>query len=208
MIEKRDFFPTPLYCTDIENFKELNPKIIEKIYQIKEVDPGIQKTNILGWHSKYNLHNDPEMLKVPEFLSVRNIIFETAQNVISDMGYKKPVICTYMWININNKFASNEIHDHPHSLLSGSYYLQTPEPVSQIKFYDPRPVNAFCVNNCLPEEMETTDYTLTHVSFKPVAGNLVFFHSWLKHSVEVNLSDEDRISLSFNFIFDPDYNKS
>jgi uncharacterized protein (TIGR02466 family) len=208
MIEKRDFFPTPVYCSSIDNFAEMNPKIIEKIYQIKEIDPGLKKTNILGWHSNYDLHLNPEMLEVPEFLKVRDSIYEAAQNITGDIGYKIPVVCSHMWININNKYASNEIHDHPHSLLSGSYYLQSPEPVSYIKFYDPRPVNAYCINDCLPEEMVPTDYTRTNINFKPIAGNFVFFQSWLKHSVEVNLSDEDRISLSFNFIFDPKYKKS
>ena len=36
------------------------------------------------------------------------------------------------------------------------------------------------------------------VNYKPVAGRLIMFPSWLEHDVEATLSDQERISISFN----------
>ncbi len=36
------------------------------------------------------------------------------------------------------------------------------------------------------------------VSYTPVAGRLILFPSWLEHDVEANMSDHERISISFN----------
>ena len=35
---------------------------------------------------------------------------------------------------------------------------------------------------------------------KPTCGKLVVFPAWTKHSVEMNNSDTERISIAFNFV--------
>jgi len=37
-------------------------------------------------------------------------------------------------------------------------------------------------------------------SFEPKAGRLIMFPAWLVHCVDPNMSDELRISVSFNFM--------
>ena len=34
-----------------------------------------------------------------------------------------------IWININPKGSSNEWHEHPHSVLSGSFYVKVNTPI-------------------------------------------------------------------------------
>ena len=41
---------------------------------------------------------------------------------------------------------------------------------------------------------------LPKIAIKPLEKQLIVFPSWLPHSVEVNDTDEERISLSFNYI--------
>jgi uncharacterized protein (TIGR02466 family) len=36
--------------------------------------------------------------------------------------------------------------------------------------------------------------------FEPVAGRLIMFPSWVNHCVDPNMSNEIRISISFNFL--------
>ena len=48
------------------------------------------------------------------------------------------------------------------------------------------------------------EYTSVARHFEPKEGMLLVFPSWLLHSVEQNLSDEDRVVLSINFCLTPD----
>ncbi|MFN7859594.1 MAG: putative 2OG-Fe(II) oxygenase [Pseudanabaena sp.] len=36
------------------------------------------------------------------------------------------------------------------------------------------------------------------MSYKATEGTMIIFPSWLNHGVEANLSDEDRLCISFN----------
>ena len=46
-------------------------------------------------------------------------------------------------------------------------------------------------------KMQGYDYPINTIS--PKENMLIVFPSWVPHAVEINLSDEDRISLAFNF---------
>ena len=46
-------------------------------------------------------------------------------------------------------------------------------------------------------QMQGYDYPINTIA--PKENMLVIFPSWVPHAVEINLSDEERISLSFNF---------
>ena len=46
-------------------------------------------------------------------------------------------------------------------------------------------------------QMQGYDYPINTIS--PKENMLVVFPAWVPHAVEINLSDEERISLSFNF---------
>lgn len=203
MIAKKDIFATPVYSGSIENFEAVNKVIIEKLYKQKEKDKGIQKSNILGWHSNYNLHIDAEFQVIPEFKFLQSSLHQAANSIIKAMGYDIRLIYTALWGNISPKYSNNQIHDHPPAILSGVYYLKIPQPFSKIVLYDPRPVKAFVSKGLVPKgKIIQNEYTVTSFEVEPVEGNFMFFPGWLKHSVEVNYSEEDRISMSFNFFLD------
>ena len=46
-------------------------------------------------------------------------------------------------------------------------------------------------------QLQSYDYAVNTIS--PIENLLVVFPAWVPHGVEINLSDEERISLSFNF---------
>ncbi|MFN5894648.1 MAG: putative 2OG-Fe(II) oxygenase [Dolichospermum sp.] len=52
---------------------------------------------------------------------------------------------TTCWAIINRKLASNSVHNYPNSILSGVYYLKTPENCGGIFFCDPRPASQMIV---------------------------------------------------------------
>jgi uncharacterized protein (TIGR02466 family) len=101
-----------------------------------------------------------------------------------------------MWVNIMRSNAQHTAHIHPQSVISGTYYLQTPPRSSAIKFEDPR--LGFLMNSPLIKPSAKTAHQ-RFVSLKPKAGDLVLFESWLRHEVPRNESETPRISVSFNY---------
>ena len=100
-----------------------------------------------------------------------------------------------MWVNINKTGDYNEIHDHnPYdgTALSGVFYVKTPANCGRIRFYDPRPFITKA-----PDMQYYNDGNTYHY-FDPEPNMLLIFPAWLKHMVEPNKSNEDRISISFN----------
>ena len=55
MISKQDLFPTPVFSIEVPLYQELNPPLLKKVYELKESDQGITKSNVLGWHSSGKL---------------------------------------------------------------------------------------------------------------------------------------------------------
>ena len=99
-----------------------------------------------------------------------------------------------MWAVINSKDTYNQLHNHTNSYLSAAYYVKAPKNSGNIQFYDPNEVKKFRH----PQIEKRTDLSALGYSIKPIEGNLLIFPSYLYHSVEKNLSDQDRIVVSFN----------
>ena len=101
---------------------------------------------------------------------------------------------TSMWAIINNKGAFNERHHHGNSALSAAYYVKAEESAGDIVFYDPRQANVFHH----PVSKKINSLNAQAQSITPKSGTLVLFPSYLEHKVNENLSNEDRIVISFN----------
>lgn len=185
-------FPTPLFVFDLRQHQDLNQSLLEFVYALKQVDPGYVASNVLGWHSRSNL------FECSELQPFKALVDQAIREVSLAMGYEAvkitPANC---WANINPQYASNKIHDHANCLFSGVYYLKTPENCGNLMFYDPRSARTFYK----PNVKQYTAYTADAVAHGAEAGLLMIFPSWLKHGVEPNLSQEDRVSISFNYVF-------
>ena len=100
-----------------------------------------------------------------------------------------------LWININPPGSFNHLHNHVGSVLSGVYYVEALEGQGNIQFERTDngeyhiPVNV----------KQETYYTSTRASYASKTGALYIFPGWLKHSVQGNKTNSDRISISFNY---------
>jgi uncharacterized protein (TIGR02466 family) len=93
-----------------------------------------------------------------------------------------------LWVNIMPKNCYHAFHIHPNSVLSGTYYLQVPKGTSPLRIEDPR-VGLFMAS---PPRRIQADLT-------PKAGDVILFESWLKHEVPPHHTNDERISVSFNY---------
>lgn len=89
------------------------------------------------------------------------------------------------------------MHSHPNNFLSGVYYVQTHVGADTINFHDPRQQTGII----RPPVTQLTAVNTDQVVVKVSNGTLVIFPAWLPHSVDPNMADKKRISISFNIMF-------
>lgn len=151
-------------------------KLCDVLYTIKKTKTSVNKSNIGGYQTESNLH-------------LNNLFFPLINN-INNLGKNfttsPNISLKNMWGNISSFTHYNQIHNHLSTSpsfnlqLSGIVYLKVPKNSGKIIFYNPLNLNtAHC--------------------FTPKENEIFLFPSTLYHSVEPNLSQEDRISIAFNF---------
>ena len=118
-----------------------------------------------------------------------------AEAVGFDLG-GRALVCNSLWINILDPDGLHSGHIHPHSVISGTYYVAIPEGASALRFEDPRLAMMMAAPQRRTEAAEEL-----HVfrSFAPQPGMVLLWESWLRHEVLVNRADDPRISISFNY---------
>ncbi len=101
-----------------------------------------------------------------------------------------------IWVNILPEGGIHTSHIHPHSVVSGTTYVAMPSDASAIKFEDPRSQMMMAAPARLQdarEEMRQFIYVA------PEVGDVLLWESWLRHEVPMNMSEHDRVSVSFNY---------
>ncbi len=101
-----------------------------------------------------------------------------------------------LWINVLPTGGSHASHIHPLSVISGTTYVAMPEGTSALKLEDPRHPMMMASP---PRRKDAPEGLKQFVYIKPKVGDVVLWESWLRHEVPMNLSEEDRISVSFNY---------
>ncbi|MDB0060017.1 TIGR02466 family protein [Planktomarina sp.] len=117
------------------------------------------------------------------------------QDLDFDLGNKK-IKLDSLWINILPFGGVHTAHIHPHSVISGTTYVAMPAGTSAIKFEDPRLATMMAAPSRAKgarEELRSFIYA------EPNIGDVLLWESWLRHEVPMNMADEDRISISFNY---------
>ena len=94
------------------------------------------------------------------------------------------------WASVYKKHDQHGTHNHPNSLLAGTYYPLTGSKSSPILLE--APWDSHIMHDTLPP---------ADASFrvKPQTGDMIMWPSWLKHRVPAQETDEPRIAISFNF---------
>lgn len=105
---------------------------------------------------------------------------------------------TGCWANVNPAGSPHAAHTHPNNFLSGVYYLHAPSGGDSISFHDPRPQT----NIITPRVRQKNQHNARQINVAAKSGRLVLFPAWFHHSVLPNQSQEERISIAFNIMFD------
>ncbi|MFK7875114.1 MAG: TIGR02466 family protein [Paracoccaceae bacterium] len=118
-----------------------------------------------------------------------------ADDLEFDLG-DKSLILEDLWINILPEGGIHTGHIHPHSVISGTTYVAMPEGTSALKLEDPRLPMMMATP---PRRTDASQGQRQFVYANPSVGDVLLWESWLRHEVPMNMTEEDRISVSFNY---------
>ena len=178
-------FPTPIAEDSIESDLE------QYVMDLSRIDVGVRHSNSGGYQSKHFKKPEKEFQDLWEKIEERLNHFhkEVAQ-------LKGSVQISAWWFNVNHKGCMNRQHQHPNSLHSGVYYIKTPDKCGDIIFPNPNQTMVWGWPGGIHKEDNQLNSGI--VGLTPQKNLLYIFPSWANHSVDLNQSDEPRISLSFN----------
>lgn len=199
----KNLFTTKFYRENIgaKKLDELKSDLVDCCYLLSEEDEaGIkwcEENNYLGYTSYASL-NDLDKRFTP-FAELKKILDKHvaafANECHFDLAGRKLVLDAY-WVNILPPMCFHSSHIHPHSVVSGTFYLELPEGASALKLEDPR----LSMMMAAPTRTKTAPEDLkAHIFIKPDEGDICLWESWLRHEVVQNMAQSERISISFNY---------
>jgi len=186
------WFPSPVSSSILQDLD--NSKIENFCLSLRKTSSGREISNLGGWQSDDLDLSEPKL---------QELFFEIRKNLHllkTDIGMKDNVELDIdnIWININEKGSSNQLHSHPHSLFSGVYYVKCiPNESGNITFRSPIVTHEYHLDDSL---FKNNSMLIAHTRcfYWPIESKIILFPSWLFHYVTPNLGNELRISISFN----------
>lgn len=188
----KDLFPTPIWVADLEAglASRLNAELKATIHALTQPRPPIPVGST--WQTSPMLH------QLDQFREFTGLVRSAGLAALKFLDVKHQRFeITGCWANINPPGGLNSAHTHPNNFLSGVYYVSLPGGAGQIVFGDPRP-QAYGI---LPQTNNWNKYVGNEIKLEVKEGRMVLFPAWLSHSVPVNRSTQERISVSFNIMF-------
>jgi uncharacterized protein (TIGR02466 family) len=101
-----------------------------------------------------------------------------------------------LWVNLLKSGGQHSGHVHPHSLISGTLYVEVPKGSGSIRFEDPRLPLMMAAP---PRKENASEELQPFVTVEPGPGLLLMWESWLRHEVLPGTGRGERLSISFNF---------
>jgi uncharacterized protein (TIGR02466 family) len=195
----RKLFVTGLYEAAIGN----EALLVELAHSIRAVAAGdaagrrwSREKGYKGYTSYASLNDLPR--RDPAFAELQKFLTRHAGTFATDLAFdlgRKPKLDS-LWVNLLRPGGHHSAHIHPHSILSGTLYVEVPKGSGPIRFEDPR----LPMMMAAPIRREDAAEELrSFVSIKPSAGLLLMWESWLRHEVLPGSAKADRLSISFNF---------
>lgn len=140
---------------------------------------------------------DPDFADLAKQLNRHVAAF--AESCAFDLGGRK-LRLNSLWANVLKPGGGHSGHIHPHSVVSGTFYVAVPAGSGALKLEDPRlpmMMAAPVRRTDAPEERQPFVYA------EPEAGTVFLWESWLRHEVVPGKAQKqagaERISISFNY---------
>ena len=195
----RRLFVTQLYEAQIDD-EQLLDDLAHSIRSLAQDDEAgrrwSEEHRYSGYTSYASLNDlprrDPTIGAVSKLLTKHAASF--SNNCAFDLA-RKPKLDS-IWVNLLRGSGHHSAHIHPHSIVSGTLYVQVPKGSGAIRFEDPRLPLMMAAPTRRPD---APDELQPFITVEPRPGLLLLWESWLRHEVLPGTGRGERLSISFNF---------
>ena len=203
MPDIKSLFVTRLYRARLsEVAPEIDAQELENsCYVIAEDDAAGQQwceaNGYPGYTSYASLTDLP--WRFPIFADLVKVLDQHVAAFAEDLEFDldgRKLVLEDLWINILPEGGMHASHLHPHSVISGTTYVSMPEGASALKLEDPRSGRMMAAP---ARKKGAREDQRTFIYVKPDVGDVLLWESWLRHEVPMNMAEDERISVSFNY---------
>lgn len=196
-------FATRIYRSALRgrSVRSLNAQLLREIRQLRLDDTAGRRwsqSNYRGGFTSYGSVHRLHRLS-PTFARLERLLVPHLSAFCRALEFDlqgRELSMTDCWANIMPRDVVHGLHLHPHSSISGTYYVQVPRGASGLKFEDPR-LPLFMA--APPRRADSRRVGFPWVTFEAHAGELILFESWLRHEVPAHAARGERVSVSFNY---------
>jgi uncharacterized protein (TIGR02466 family) len=195
----RSLFVTPLYEAQLETSGPL-AELARSIRSLAKDDEAGRRWSrehgYAGYTSYASLNDLPR--RDPAFADLAKLLTRHALIFATECAFhlkRKPRLDS-LWVNLLRGGGHHSAHIHPHSIISGTLYVEAAAGSGSIRFEDPRlpmMMAAPTRREDAPEELRP------FVTIEPRPGLLLLWESWMRHEVLPGRARAERLSISFNF---------
>ena len=193
----RQLFATPLYEADLSE-----PRLLDELaHSIRSL--AVDDRAGIGWSREHGYKGytsyaslDDLPVRDPAFGDLKRLITRHAAAFAKDLAWDVKPKLDSMWVNLLKSGGHHSGHIHPHSILSGTFYVEASPGSGAIQFEDPR----LPMMMAAPQRRDDAPEPLRQfVTVDPRPGLLLLWESFLRHEVLPGRAKAERLSISFNF---------
>jgi uncharacterized protein (TIGR02466 family) len=157
--------------------------------ELLDQEPVEQRTNHSYSINDRVLHNYPELLAL-----ITRQVNEFSESVL---GIKEPLTITQSWINSYTPGQHIHRHNHPNSVVSGTWYWSTPD--TEILFHK-HSLNSSQTWTMKLDQSSNSDtpFAVQTNAIRVAENDLLLWPSYLQHSTADHTGSQPRKTLSFN----------
>ena len=204
MAETQSFFVTKIYRAALPDAAALNKALAASCRDLAAQDRAGQAWSkekaYKGYTSYASLNDLPK--RDPNFADLKKHLDKAALTFAKELHFAmagRKLVLDSLWVNVLEPGGAHTGHIHPHSVLSGTYYVEIPAGASALKFEDPRLPLMMAAP---PRSEDAPEAERSFIYLEPKAGDVILWESFLRHEVTPNAAKTARISISFNYRMD------
>ena len=188
MIES--WFSTPIYFNFAE--PQIKKEIEEEYFLIeKEILTNLKKES---WgdniDSTYDLNAN--LFKKFNLTKLESYVNQSVLLFLKELQFEASKIKHLnSWVNYSLKYNYQNQHQHMPAKVSGVYYIKSNEKDGNLRIHSPI--------KHLPDLEKAKNLSSNIIEYVPKSGKIILFPSWVEHSVRPNMTEDTRISISFNY---------
>ena len=198
MDKKYLLFPQKLIIHDCQDFGKYRGKLIDYCYSVKSEEP-----NTFDYTMRHGWQSSTREFSMSRFDPYRDFFMKNIEQCLVSYGIdlsRTNFILNAVVLNINQPGSYQISHIHPGAHLSGVMWIQAPERCGKIAFQNENCFSMSAVMETMLTDVRSVEKIQPYFYIEPKEGKMIMFPPTLRHHVETNMSNEDRIGIGYNII--------